>query len=107
MSGVVLLLIGLGSLVLVLAALGYLAWSGWIFVKHGRVFVRRVRPIADGLAAASGTMQERTGSLEAHAAQVNVHLDRLRADVVRLQILVQALNEGFAPYRRLRDYIGK
>jgi hypothetical protein len=106
MSGLVLLIIGLASLALVLAALAYSGLRAWRVVQRGTSFSRDVGPLADQLSDWSRVIEVKAQRLSEDGAQLAANVERLRASLQRLQIIVQSLIEATAPLRRLRDYLG-
>jgi hypothetical protein len=105
MDGWVLLIVGLLSLAVVFAFFGYLGWRAYRLFRRGLAISRSLAPDVARLETAGHTIEERSAQLERDAAALTASAARLEQSVARLQILGQALNGGFAPYRRVRDYL--
>ncbi len=105
MDGWILLIVGIASLAVVVAALGFLGWRAYRLVKRGIAVAKSIAPLAAELEASSRTIEARTAQLEQGTAAVTASLARLQSSVARLQVLGQGLSDGLAPYRRVRDYI--
>lgn len=106
MSGLVLIIIGLASLGLVLAALAYCGLEAWHVFKRGMSVYRDVGPLADQLSDWSLAVGVKAQQLAENGAETAANVERLRTSVQRLQIIAQNLGESAIPYRRLRHYLG-
>ncbi|MBN2205592.1 MAG: hypothetical protein JW767_11275 [Thermoleophilia bacterium] len=106
MDGWTLLIVGLVSLAVVFGAFAYLGVRGYHLFRRGLALSRSLAPHVAELDAAGRTIEQRTAQLEADAAALTDSTARLQESVARLQVLTQALNDGIAPYRRVRDYLG-
>jgi hypothetical protein len=105
MDGWILLIIGLASLAVVLVALVSLGWRAYRLFRRGMAFSRTIAPYVAAIEASGRTLEVRTAQLERDAAALTASLDRLQLSVARLQVLAEAVNEGLAPYKRVRDYM--
>ncbi|MEZ5125202.1 MAG: hypothetical protein R2826_03000 [Thermoleophilia bacterium] len=106
MSNLVLLIIGLVCAALVLAMLAYVAHRAWRVYKRGMRVSRNVAPLLAQVDAWSIIVEAQAQRLGDNAAAISENVARIQASVQRLTILAQALREGSAPYRRLRNYLG-
>lgn len=107
MSGLVLLIIGLASLALVFAMLGYVGLKAWGVYQRGVQVSRDVGPFADQLSAWSVVVEAKATEVADTGAAIAASVERLQASLQRLQILAAAFNESAAPFRRLLHYLGR
>jgi hypothetical protein len=105
MDGWMLLIVGLASLAVVFGAFVYLGVRGYHLFRRGLAVSRSLAPHVARLDAAARSIEQRTAQLETDAAGLTASTARLQESVARLQVLGQALNDGFAPYRGVRDYL--
>jgi hypothetical protein len=106
MSGLVLLIIGLASLGLVLAAFVFLGVRAWRVYRHGMAVYDRVGPLADQLSGWSAVVEAKAQRLADNGAEISANLERLQASLARFQVIAQALSDSMAPVRRVRRYLG-
>jgi hypothetical protein len=105
MDGWTLLIFGLASLAVVFGAFAYLCVRSYHLFRRGLALSRSMAPHVARLDAAGRSIEQRTAQLESDAAALTASTARLQESVARLQLVGQALNDGFAPYRRVRDYL--
>jgi hypothetical protein len=106
MSGLVLLIIGLASLALVLAAFAYCGLKAWRVYQHGMTVYGRVEPLANQLSGWSIVAEAKAQRLADNGAEIAANLERLQASLARFQIIAQALSDSMTPVRRVRRYLG-
>lgn len=100
-----LLIVGVASLAVVFGAFAYLGVRVYHLFRRGLALSRSMAPHIARLDAAGRSLDQGTARLEADAAALTASTARLQESVARLQILGQALDDGFAPYRGVRDYL--
>ena len=107
MNGWLLLIIGLASLAVVLGAVAYCAVKAWRVYRHGTEVYGRLAPFIDQLDGWTVTVEAKAQELTDNSAAIAANLDRLKASLARFQVIAQAFDEGFAPYRRILSYLGR
>lgn len=107
MNATVLWVVLIGSVSLVLTALGYLVARLWRLYRTVRRVVRETGAAAGPVAAGSALAAERTAGLSQQGEEIAAQVARLRASLARLNLVAAALHEGRAPYQRVRSYVSK
>jgi hypothetical protein len=105
-NGLFLLAVGLCSLAVVCVAAGFLALRAWRLLKRGIRISRVAGPLATDLAMRAEEIARLGDDMAQQTAQVVASVDRLSASMRRLQVILQALSDGLAPYRRVMNYFG-
>jgi hypothetical protein len=95
MNGWILLAIGLVSLVAVLGSVAFVAVTGWRLAKHAGRFASDI-----------GSALEPTLRGVDAAQTLSDNLARLQTALARLNVLSNAGQEGLAPWRTVRSYLG-
>jgi hypothetical protein len=90
-----------------LLGLGYVARCAYRLFKRVRRGAEHVMTAAGPVMERVGTVAERAQVLQGDALQLAEHAARMQVSLKRVNILVEALREGLAPWRRLRAYVGK
>ncbi len=106
MNWVALLIIGLASLAVVVGGFAYLGVKAWRLLKRGMRVSRDVAPLADHLSRQAAELTANADRLSADNERLNASLARLRLSVARLQVLIDALSDAAAPFRRIKEYLG-
>jgi hypothetical protein len=107
MDGWVLLVIGLSSLGLVVAAFAYLGSCGYRLGKAGLGMARTYGPPAADLARKAALATERATQAGLSAEEIATSLVSLQVSLLRLQVAFEALQAALAPYRRVKEYFGR
>lgn len=107
MNWVIVLIIALASLALVIAGLAYVGLKAWRLAKRGMSISRDVAPLADGLSRQAAVLSANADRLSANSDQLGANIGRLQASVARLQVVAAALSDAMAPYRRVKEYLGR
>ncbi len=107
MDGWVLLVIGLASLALVVAAFAYLGYCGYRLGKAGIGMARTYGPPAADLARKAALATDRAAHAGVDAEQIAASLASLQASLQRLQVALEALQSALAPYRKVKEYFGR
>jgi hypothetical protein len=107
MSGLILLTVGLACLALIIGATAYFGLKAWRLARRGLRMGRTAAPLATQLGAQSAALAAQADHLAANAERIGANFQRLQASARRLQVLAEAWSAGVAPYRRLRDYLGR
>jgi hypothetical protein len=106
MNGWILLAIGLVSLVAVLGSVAFVAVTGWRLAKHAGRFASDIgsalEPTLRGVDAAAA----KAAGLGDAAQTLSDNLARLQTALARLNVLSNAGQEGLAPWRTVRSYLG-
>lgn len=107
MTGMHLLILGLICLAVVLAVTVRTMLVAWRVLKHSRQMAATTAEFSDLLARRSDEINERIVAVATAAGEMTGALERLKASLLRLQIIGQTIYEASEPYRRLRLYFGK
>lgn len=107
MSGWVLLIIGLASLALVVAALGYLGYCGFRLGKAGLKMARTYAPGAADLARKAAAATDQATQAGIGAEKIAADLADLQVSLRRLQVAFEALSSALVPYRKVKEYLGR
>jgi hypothetical protein len=107
MDGWVLLVIGLASLGLIIAAFAYLGYCGYRLGKAGFVMARTYGPPTAELAHKAALATERATKAGLSAEEIATSLVSLQVSLQRLQVAFEALQSALAPYRRVKEYFGR
>jgi hypothetical protein len=90
-----------------LLALGYVALCAFRLFRTVRRSTGHATAAAGPVVALVGTATERAQVLQGDAQRLAEDAARMQVSLKRVNILVDALREGLAPWRRLRAYVGK
>ena len=90
-----------------LLGLGYVALCAFRLFKTVRRGGEHAMATAGPVVERVGAVTERVQVLQSDALQLAEHAARMQVSLKRVNILVEALREGLAPWRRLRAYVGK
>ncbi len=107
MDGWVLLVIGLASLGLVVAAFAYLVYCVYRLAKAWLRLSRSYGPVTGELARKAAVATERATAAGDHAEEIATSLESLRTSLRRLQVAVEAWQSAVNPYRRVKEYFGR
>ena len=105
-NGIFLLTVGFISFLVVCVAAGVLAMKAWRLLKRGLRISRVAGPLAAGLALRAEELAKLGDDMMHQTEQVVASIDRLGASTRRLQVVFQALSDSWAPFRRVKDYLG-
>jgi len=90
-----------------LFGLGYLARCVYRLFKTIKRGVEHTMAAAGPAMERAGVATERAQTLQRDAAELGERAAHMQVSLKRVHILVAALREGLAPWRRLRAYVGK
>jgi hypothetical protein len=90
-----------------LLGLGYVARCAYRLFKTVRRGAEHAMATAGPVVERASVASERAQTLQGEAQQLTEHAARMQVSLKRVNILVAALREGLAPWRRLRAYVGK
>jgi hypothetical protein len=105
-SGLYLLTLGLVCFAIVLVFAAHMAWKAWKLFKRGLRISKVAIPLAEGLARRSEELTKLSYHIGQKVDRIALNLDDLDRALRRLALVLQALNDGMRPYRKVRDYLG-
>jgi len=105
-NGLGLLAVGLISFVIVMVFAAFFAHRAWKLAKRGIRISKVAVPLAEGLGRRSEDLASVSYHIGLKVDAIALNLEALDASVRRLQVLLQAFNEGIRPYRKVREYLG-
>ena len=106
MSGLTLLIIGLLSLALILAATAWCGLRAWHTYKLAMAVYDHVGPLADQLSGWSMVAEAKAMQLQQNSDQIAANLARLQASLTRLQLVADHLVKSTKDLRRAAHYLG-
>lgn len=107
MNWVILLIIGLASLALIVGGFAYVGLKAWRLAKHGLRVSKDVMPLTDHLSRQAQALSASADRLASNGEQLSANVARLQVTITRLQVVGEALADATAPFRRIKDYLGR
>jgi hypothetical protein len=107
MNATVLWIVLIGSVALVLAALGYFVARLWHLIRVATRIARATGAAVGPLTTGSAFAAEQTAVVSGQAADIAAKFAHLRLSLARLNVATAALHEGRAPFARVLSYISK
>jgi hypothetical protein len=106
MSTTVLLIILVVCALAVMAAVGYAAWRGFKLARTASRTAGKYSAASMRLSQEAARAQERLAEIGARQGQIFATLDDLRVSLMRLQVVVKALDDAVRPLRTVARYFG-
>ncbi|MGO8683059.1 MAG: hypothetical protein ACLQUT_00530 [Thermoleophilia bacterium] len=106
MNGWILFAIAMVSLAAVLVAAALAAIAGWRLTKHAGRFAGDIASALEPTLRGANAAAAKAAGLGDAAQTLTNSLSRLQTTLARLNVLSDASQDGLAPWRTVRSYLG-